>query len=104
MFKAWNQETRLMMRLNSIECARGALFRKDHILLQFTGLYDKQDEEIYEMDMLLIAGRKFVVSWDTDQSGWGVYAFPDGQISPFVKRISKTAVRICSYFESEEAA
>ena len=93
-----------MMRLNSIECARGALYRKDHILLQFTGLHDKQNEEIYEMDMLLIAGKKFVVSWDTEQNGWGFYAFPDGQMNPLVNGISKTAVRICSYFESEDTA
>jgi hypothetical protein len=102
LFKAWNQETRLLMRLNSIDCIKGELFRKHHILLQFTGLYDKQEEEIYEMDMVLIAGKKFIVSWDSDQNGWGVSAFPDGVASPFVKGISKTAVRICSYFESEK--
>jgi len=46
MFKAWNKETRLLMRLNSIDCVKGELVKKDHILLQFTGLYDKQKEEI----------------------------------------------------------
>jgi hypothetical protein len=47
-FKAWDVENRLVMRLNSIDCNKGELFKKDHILLQFTGLFDKEDEEIYE--------------------------------------------------------
>ena len=101
LFKAWNQQTRLLMRLNNIDCVKGELFRKDHILLQFTGLYDKQHEEIYEMDMVLIGAKKFVVMWDTDQNRWGISAFPEGEgTRPFVKEISETAVRICSYFET----
>ena len=105
LFKAWNQETRLLMRLNSIECIKGELFRKDHILLQFTGLCDKQNEEIYEMDMVLIGGQKFIVFWDAAQNGWGLSAFPaSGTTTPFIKGLSKTALRICNYFESEEKA
>ena len=103
LFKAWNQETRLLMRLNSIECVKGELFRKDHILLQFTGLYDKQQEEIYEMDMVLIDARKFVVVWDSRLNGWGLSNFPDGDgIRPLVRETLETAVRICSYFEAEK--
>ncbi len=105
LFKAWNQETKLLMRLNSIDCIKGELFRKNHTLLQFTGLYDQQQEEIYEMDVVLIAGEKFVVFWDSNQNGWGLSAFSDaGNIRPFVKGISKTAIRICNYFESQETA
>ena len=104
LFKAWNQQTRLLMRLNSIDCVKGELFRKDNILLQFTGLYDKQQEEIYEMDMVLIGAQKFVVIWDTLQNRWGLSAFPDGQGSrPWMKETSETAVRLCSYFESERS-
>lgn len=105
MFKAWNQETKLLMRLNSIDCIKGELHRKNHILLQFTGLYDKQEEEIYEMDMLLIGNDKFVVVWDSDQNGWGLRDFPDaGKSRPFVKDVSDIAVRICNYFESGRSA
>lgn len=105
LFKAWNQETQLLMRLSNIECMKGELFKKNHILLQFTGLYDQQDEEIYEMDMVLIAGNKFVVYWDTTLNGWGLTDFPNaaGQ-QPFLKDISQSAVRICNYFESQKDA
>lgn len=104
LFKAWNKETKLLMRLNSIDCVKGELQRKDHILLQFTGLYDKQKEEIYEMDMVLIAGKKFVVSWDAIENGWALTAFPEaGETKRLVKELSDGAVRICSYFESEKA-
>lgn len=105
LFKAWNQETGFMMRLNSIDCVRGELFRKDHILLQFTGLYDQQKEEIYEMDMILIGADKFIVSWDETLNGWSLAAFPgEGTARPFVKELSKKAIRICNYFESDRKA
>ena len=104
LFKAWNQETRLLMRLNSIECLKGELFRKNHILLQFTGLYDKQREEIYEMDVVLIGTKKHVVVWDTHHNGWALSAFPDGDDTrPLITGTSDTVVRICSYFESDKS-
>jgi hypothetical protein len=104
LFKAWNQETKLLMRLNSIDCVKGELFRRNHILLQFTGLHDKQNEEIYEMDLVLIGNDKFVVCWDTVQNGWGLSPFPGtGAKKPFVKDVSQGAIRLCNYFESEKA-
>jgi hypothetical protein len=42
--------------------------------------------------------------WDANQNGWALSAFPDGVTSPFVKGISESAVRICSYFALEETA
>ena len=103
LFKAWNQETKLLMRLNAIECVKGELFRKNHILLQFTGLHDQRNEEIYEMDMVLIAGEKFIVSWDSIQNGWGLTRLSGKRdTTPFMTNTSQTAIRICNYFESEK--
>jgi len=103
LFKAWNRETKLLMRLNSIDCVKGELFRKNHILLQFTGLYDQREEEIYEMDVVLIAGEKFIVSWDADHNGWGLASFSEpGKIRPFMTPMSRDAIRLWNYFESEK--
>lgn len=103
MFKAWNKETRLLMRLNSIDCKRGELFKKDHILLQFTGLYDKQQDEIYEMDVMLIGSEKFIVIWDADRNGWNLAKLTDRSMAqPFLKENSGKATRLWSYFESTQ--
>jgi hypothetical protein len=103
MFKAWNQETKLLMRLNSIDCKKGELVKKDHILLQFTGLADNQQEEIYEMDVLMIGTEKFVVKWDIDRNGWILVKLSDpSQARPFVSSLSATATRLWNYFESEK--
>lgn len=99
-FKAWDTEHRLVMRLNSIDCNKGELEKKDHVLLQFTGLYDKEGDEIYEMDVLLIALEKQVVFWNDSKNGW--YYSPlsntDTQV-PLLYGEAARMKRFCSYFE-----
>jgi hypothetical protein len=105
MFKAWNKEAKLLMRLNSIDCNRGELVKKDHILLQFTGLYDKQQEEVYEMDVMLIGSEKFLVLWDTERNGWTmVKLLTRSDPQPFIANISAKATRLWNFFESEKHA
>lgn len=102
MFKAWNKETKLLMRLNSIDCKKGELFKKDHVLLQFTGLYDRQQGEIYEMDVMLIGSEKFIVLWDAERNGWNLAQLTNpSAVKPFLKESSGKATRLWSYFESE---
>ena len=101
LFKAWNKETKLLMRLSNIECVKGELFKTDHILLQFTGLYDKQQEEIYEMDVILIGADKFVVIWHPGTNGWNLAHLEDEKsIKPFNRVESGAAIRLWNYFES----
>lgn len=99
-FKAWNTDTRLLMRLNSIECNKGELFKKDHMLLQFTGLYDKEGEEVYDMDVLLIYSDKYVVFWDATKGGWFYCPLQDqSKALPFLEPEAGRMKRFCSYFE-----
>ncbi len=101
MFKAWNTETKLLMRLNSIDCKRGELFKKDHILLQFTGLYDFQEDEIYEMDVLIFNHEKFIVLWDVGRNGWNVARLSNrADAKPLLTENSVKFTRLWSYFES----
>jgi YopX protein len=99
-FKAWNGDARLLLRLNSIECSKGELFKKDHILLQYTGLNDKEGEEIYEQDILLIYSEKHLVFWYEEKNGW--YYCPlekKENVEPFLATTAVRMKRFCSYFE-----
>ena len=99
-FKAWDTDARLLMRLNSIECQKGELLKKDHILLQFTGLNDKEGEEIYDRDVLLIHYEKFMVFWNEEMNGWFYSPVEKPAVQePFLLSTAEKMKRFCSYFE-----
>lgn len=99
-FKAWNSEAKLLMRLNSIDCNKGELFRKDHVLLQFTGLLDKEQEEIYDMDILLIYSDKYYVFWNPERNGWYFSGLDNPtEVFPFLSANANGMKRLGSFFE-----
>jgi len=88
------------MRLNSIDCNKGELQKKDHILLQFTGLLDKEGEELYEMDVVLIDYDQYLIFWNTEKNGWYYSPLLQRQeLKPFVAEVPVRMKRFCSYFE-----
>ncbi len=99
-FKAWNEESGLLMRLNSIDCVKGELVKKGHILLQFTGLHDKQDEEVYDMDVLLWNSEKFIMFWDEKVRTWRLTSVDLNKKEELLPDRVKEMSRLCSYFES----
>lgn len=103
MFKAWNKEARLLVRLDSIPCVKGELVKKDHILLQYTGLRDKHHEDIYEMDVVLMGASRFIVKWSSSGNGWCRQAIDqENDVSMLNEEAAGAMVRLCSYFESSE--
>jgi hypothetical protein len=102
MFKAWNKETRLLMRLDNIRCIKGELKKKDHVLLQFTGLQDKQEEDLYELDILLLNTEKFIILWDAATNGWALCPLSDpARVQPLLRALALQGTRLRSYFESQ---
>jgi len=102
-FRAWNTESKLLVRLDSISCVKGELFKKDHILLQYTGMNDKQGEQLFEMDIALIGSSKYLVQWSAERGGWSYGLLAVGGIRDILtKHSASTMLRLCSYFESSE--
>ena len=100
-FKAWNEETKLLMRLNAIDCVKGELIKRNHILLQFTGMYDSQEEELYELDVILLDSEKFVVVWNSELNGWFLKQLSSALWGDrLVKENSQKSVRLWNYLES----
>jgi hypothetical protein len=96
--------TRLLLKLNTIDCHRGELQKAGHVLLQFTGMHDKHEEEIYEMDILLKGKDKWVVRWLEDKSGWFISPVVNpAEYQKLEKKEAAQWVRLCSFFEGSDA-
>lgn len=99
-FKAWDTAKKLLARPGTVNFVRGELIIPDSIILQFTGCFDKMEQEIYEQDILLIGEQKHRVYWDEKELTWKYHL--GGQSFKLNQEFTQTTIRGYNALEKGE--
>lgn len=99
-FKVWNKESQLLARPDSMQFARGEAQTDRLIWLQYTGMVDREGEELYEMDIVLLNLQKFMIQWNASESGWYMYDLQTENVAmPCIPEKAMQCLRLCTYFQ-----
>ena len=104
-FRAWNDETKKMLLWDDIKRFGNLnkLLSLYHVhVMQFTGLQDKNEKEIYEGDKLYVCpGYSSTVEFQ-DGMFVSVYKHPeDGETIPLLDAIGKDTVIVGNIYENQ---
>lgn len=99
-FIAWDTKNRILKRLGKVELVKGELILENHIILQFTGHFDKLGHEIYDRDVLLENGEhRSLVIWHEESNSWRVEE--KGETKPMQRTFTKASTRLYNQHEKD---
>jgi hypothetical protein len=109
-FRAWDKSCNKMRGENGIkDCfslRSDGVYNDDYILMQFTGLKDKNGKEVYEADIVIHDGEKIVVNYGIQSvdafegAGFNLWSFYGEKLGGF--RLQSEIEIIGNVFENPE--
>lgn len=74
-FRTWNciDNKMIYWKINDLLLRFGeskSQHNVDDILMECTGLEDKNENEVYKLDIILLDGKKYLVDWSYDNAGF----------------------------------
>ena len=82
-FRAFNKKAQRMYKSGPLSFSKGrhsfmfysdtdmkGLKDDDMEIMQFTGQKDKNNQDVFQRDLILLEERKYIIVWDNNRGGW----------------------------------